>query len=436
MESDGGDPAPAAPARAFGLRAHAEVQRAIAEFLAGRPVIATDAACEPRLVLPVDALSLLDELRWSATGPLALVVSGRRAEALGAHGLRAATLRLPAFATEARVLELACAAGVSDAGPFERGDRVAEAAVELAKLAAFPPRLRGRSRTVRRSTACCVWTRPTCFRTGRHACSLRRVSSAPMPLRAAPDCELTGLPRRVRTELVDDPRRPARHACHRTGAPALGLPDRRRVRGAAVRLRRAAADGAVARLAETGGVLLYLAQEGRGTGLANKMRAYRLQEEGLDTMQANTTLGFEVDERRYEIAARMLQMAGIERVALLTNNPSKLAALVAAGIDVRERIPLLAPVRGGNRRYLETKRSRAGHLIGDAPAAAASWRWPTCPCWIRPPGTGTALDDRGAGDPRWCRAASSSCRCLPDWCRTRPSCCTVRRGCCCSRSRC
>jgi GTP cyclohydrolase II len=114
-----------------------------------------------------------------------------------------------------------------------------------------------------------------------------------------------------------------------------------------------------------GGLLLYLTQEGCGIGLANKMRAYRLQDEGLDTIDANTTLGFERDERRYEAAAQMLRSAGFERVALLTNNPSKVDALRAAGIDVRERIPLLAPVRGGNRRYLETKSRRAGHLIGD-----------------------------------------------------------------------
>ena len=374
MESDGGDPAPAAPARAFGLRAHAEVQRAIAEFLAGRPVIATDAACEPRLVLPVDALSLLDELRGLATGPLALVVSGRRAEALGAHGLRAATLRLPAFATEARVLELACAAGVSDAGPFERGDRVAEAAVELAKLAQLlPAAVAGPLADgttidgLLRVDAADVLS----YRAG-HARSLRRVSSAPMPLRAAPDCELTVF----RDEFGQS-----------WSMIRVGRPDTRAT--VPVRLHSACLTGdAFASLrcdcgdqlqmalsaiqSRGGGVLLYLAQEGCGIGLANKMRAYRLQEEGLDTIDANTTLGFEVDERRYEIAARMLQMAGIERVALLTNNPSKLAALVAAGIDVRERIPLLAPVRGGNRRYLETKRSRAGHLIGDAPAAAAS----------------------------------------------------------------
>jgi GTP cyclohydrolase II len=121
-----------------------------------------------------------------------------------------------------------------------------------------------------------------------------------------------------------------------------------------------------------GGVLLYLAQEGCGLGLANKMRAYRLQDDGLDTLDANTALGFETDERRYDAAARMLRAVGIERVALLTNNPSKLAALRAAGLDVGEPIPLLAPVRGGNRRYLDAKRRRAGHLNGDVALSSGS----------------------------------------------------------------
>src|SRR5205085_5403912 len=85
---------------------------------------------------------------------------------------------------------------------------------------------------------------------------------------------------------------------------------------------------------EGGGVILYLEQEGRGVGLANKIRAYALQDDGLDTVDANTTLGFEDDERDYSVAARMLQMLGCTRVQLLTNNPAKLAGLADAGIEV------------------------------------------------------------------------------------------------------
>ena len=117
-------------------------------------------------------------------------------------------------------------------------------------------------------------------------------------------------------------------------------------------------------------MLIYMRQEGRGIGLPAKIHAYKLQEQGLDTVDANTTLGFDADERRYDAAAAMLRAVGITEVALLTNNPSKLAALRAAGIDVRERLPLLAPVGARNRGYLEAKRRRAGHLMGDVPLRA------------------------------------------------------------------
>jgi GTP cyclohydrolase II len=112
-----------------------------------------------------------------------------------------------------------------------------------------------------------------------------------------------------------------------------------------------------------GGVLLYLDQEGCGIGLANKMRAYGLQDRGLDTIDANTTLGFASDERRYDAAARMLELLGIGRVSLLTNNPAKLTGLAEYGIEIAGRIPLLAPVNATNQRYLDAKAKRAGHLL-------------------------------------------------------------------------
>jgi GTP cyclohydrolase II len=107
---------------------------------------------------------------------------------------------------------------------------------------------------------------------------------------------------------------------------------------------------AIARVKERGGIILYLEQEGRGLGLANKMRTYRLQDSGLDTVDANVTLGFEDDERDYRIAARMLQLLGCRRVVLLTNNPAKLDGLAGAGIEVCGCMPLHAPVNAENRR--------------------------------------------------------------------------------------
>jgi GTP cyclohydrolase II len=114
---------------------------------------------------------------------------------------------------------------------------------------------------------------------------------------------------------------------------------------------------------EGGGVILYLEQEGRGLGLANKIRTYQLQDSGLDTVDANTVLGFDDDERDYGVAVRMLQVLGCTRVRLLTNNPAKLDGLSQAGIDVSGRVPLQGPINSDNRRYLTAKATRAGHKL-------------------------------------------------------------------------
>lgn len=111
------------------------------------------------------------------------------------------------------------------------------------------------------------------------------------------------------------------------------------------------------------GVLLYLRQEGRGIGLEQKIRAYALQEEGLDTVEANEQLGFEADARDYAIAAQMLRDIGVRACRLLTNNPRKVSGLETYDIDITERVPLVRPPTSHNRRYLETKRAKLGHLI-------------------------------------------------------------------------
>ena len=129
---------------------------------------------------------------------------------------------------------------------------------------------------------------------------------------------------------------------------------------------------ALARLQEPGGgIILYLAQEGRGLGLANKMRTYKLQDGGLDTVDANTTLGFDDDERDYGVAARMLQMLGCNRVVLLTNNPAKLDGLAESGIEIAGRMPIETPINSDNRRYLTAKASRSGHRLEYLVAALA-----------------------------------------------------------------
>jgi GTP cyclohydrolase II len=111
-----------------------------------------------------------------------------------------------------------------------------------------------------------------------------------------------------------------------------------------------------------GGVLLYLRQEGRGIGLANKLRAYALQDRGLDTVDANRRLGFADDERNYGMAAAMLRALGIDRVRLLTNNPNKVSGLEGEGIEVVERVAHHMPTNPHNADYLATKKRRSGHL--------------------------------------------------------------------------
>ncbi len=121
---------------------------------------------------------------------------------------------------------------------------------------------------------------------------------------------------------------------------------------------------AVGRIAEQGGgILLYLAQEGRGIGLANKLRAYSLQDTGLDTVDADQVLGFAADERRYEVAAQMLRDLGVGEIDIYTNNPEKISAMVEKGIKVKGRTELQGQMNQHNERYLTAKATRAGHLL-------------------------------------------------------------------------
>ena len=114
---------------------------------------------------------------------------------------------------------------------------------------------------------------------------------------------------------------------------------------------------------EGNGILLYLNQEGRGIGLANKMRAYHLQNIGFDTVDANHRLGFEDDERDLEIAAKILKSLGVSTVKLLTNNPKKIELLTNNGISVKERVPLVVSMNPNNENYLKTKAKKSGHLF-------------------------------------------------------------------------
>ena len=121
------------------------------------------------------------------------------------------------------------------------------------------------------------------------------------------------------------------------------------------------------------GVLIYLRQEGRGIGLMNKIRAYSLQERGYDTVEANHRLGFRNDLREYGVAIRVLKTIDMKSIALITNNPGKIEALMKGGLTVARRIPLVIPPNPFNRVYLRTKETRLGHLLAEEdPAVLAA----------------------------------------------------------------
>jgi 3,4-dihydroxy 2-butanone 4-phosphate synthase/GTP cyclohydrolase II len=126
--------------------------------------------------------------------------------------------------------------------------------------------------------------------------------------------------------------------------------------------------------AEGAGVLLYMRQEGRGIGLLNKLKAYKLQEQGLDTVDANLKLGFPPDLRDYGIGAQILKDLGVRKMRLLTNNPRKIKGLEGHGLEVVERVPLQMKENEDNARYLHTKQEKLGHLLNfeKAPAPGKS----------------------------------------------------------------
>ncbi len=113
------------------------------------------------------------------------------------------------------------------------------------------------------------------------------------------------------------------------------------------------------------GVVVYMRQEGRGIGLANKLKAYKLQEEGKDTVEANEALGFKADLRDYGLGAQILVDLGVRQMKLLTNNPKKIIGLGSYGLEIVDRVPIEIPSNENNAGYLETKRKKLGHMIGE-----------------------------------------------------------------------
>jgi GTP cyclohydrolase II len=374
----------------FGEPEQVAVERALAEFRSGRPVIITSGA-DAGAILPVDGMTdaVLASFRLlCAPGRPYLLVTARRARALGVEAAGPSGLAIGDLPDAAAIFSLAADAQVTRHLDVVPAGAIAGAAIELAKLAQrLPALLVGDGRTaaahapakrepVRRpehapldNTFACE--PPLMTVTADAVAQFRRAAIDSLAVAAEATIPLNG-------------GLPARFVIFRDGsggtpvAVIVGKPDL--AQPVPVRLHSACLTGDVfgsrrcdcgdqLRLAlpqleqHGGGIILYLEQEGRGLGLANKIRTYQLQDAGLDTVDANTVLGFDDDERDYGVAVRMLQVLGCTRVRLLTNNPAKLEGLSQAGIDVSGRVPLQGPVNSDNRRYLTAKATRAGHQL-------------------------------------------------------------------------
>jgi GTP cyclohydrolase II len=359
----------------LGKPEHVAVERGIAEFRSGRPAIITRSGVAA-LALSVDGMTdtrLAAFRRLCAPVEPHLVITDRRAQALGLPSTGATGLAV-AGDDAAAIVSLAADPRVERGFEVVQAGPAAEAAIELAKLAQRMPAL------LVADAAKAEPCDPPLITVAADAITrFRRTAIESLAVAAEADVPLNG---GVSARFVifrdaiggssvavivgsPDLREPVPLRLHSACLTGDVFGSRRCDCGDQLRL-------ALRRLEEQGGgVILYLEQEGRGLGLANKMRAYQLQDAGLDTIDANSALGFDDDERDYGIAVRMLQILGVKRVKLLTNNPAKLDGLAHAGIEVSGRIPLHGPVNADNRRYLTAKATRAGHKLDHLLAALA-----------------------------------------------------------------
>lgn len=360
---------------AFGAPDLVQVNRAVAEFRAGRPIIVAGTP-ESLIAFPVEHL---DKPRWAGLARLIapaapfLVVSAQRARALGLPAAGPVKLALAPGMDAERIVLLATEAGIAadpDSEPLAGGPcaGAATAAIALAKMAQALPAVVAAPLPAGPDPDAPLCVVPAAavdqFRAALPA-SLKLTAQCDVPLHgeiAARFMVFTDMLGATQTAVVvgePDVAEPVPVRLHSACLTGDVFASGRCDCGDQLRL-------ALARLQKAGGgIVLYLAQEGRGLGLVNKMRAYRLQDAGLDTLDANTTLGYEHDERDYLIAARMLEMLGCHRVLLMSNNPAKISGLAAAGIEIAGRVPLVTPVTPHNRRYLAAKAERAGHRLGE-----------------------------------------------------------------------
>lgn len=344
-----------------------DVARAIDALRRGWPVAVGEISFLAIETADADGLAAFD----GDEAPASLLISGNRAATLKLTNQREALPDAPVLIRRSPWIDLDAATAIADPaldlatplkGPFQTAPLcsppTAIAALRLARLAGLLPALFTRSDgpAEARVSADDVMT----FGTGA---DLRVVSRARLPNAYAGQGEIIAFRADGDT---------AEHVALVIGAPGGDAP--------LVRVHSECLTGdalgslkcdcgpqlgdALAAIAAAGwGILLYLRQEGRGIGLVNKLRAYALQDQGFDTVDANLRLGFQDDERDFAVAARMLEKLGQTRIRLLTNNPAKVTVLAAEGIDVVEQVPLKAGEGAHNRAYLATKRDRSGHQL-------------------------------------------------------------------------
>jgi len=367
-----------------GRRALVAVDRAIAELRRGAPVVVGDGAAAA-VVLAAETVEREVMKRLLALGGAGawLALTPQRAAALGLPPSGGAVAMLPVGLPTAAEALRQLADPTAESGPFPlpapansagepRAIAYAQAAIELAKLARLLPAvvlgmLAAGVDTLGLAAAEDILTVSIGEIAGYEtlaARSLAQVGEARVPLAGAEATRIVAF-------------RPAdggiEHLAIVIGTPNAEEAVLTRLHSACLTgdllgsLRCDCGDqlqGAIAEIARQGaGLLLYLAQEGRGIGLVNKLRAYRLQDRGADTVEANLQLGFDADERIYLPAAEMLRQLGFPAVRLMTNNPAKVAGLARSGITVVERVPHVFPSNRHNEGYLETKATRFGHMF-------------------------------------------------------------------------
>jgi GTP cyclohydrolase II len=343
-----------------------DVARAIDAFRRGWPV-----AVDQRLFLPIETADEATLAAFDGDAPAHLVISGNRAATLKLTNQREAVPSAAVQICRSSWIDLAVATAIADPaldlatplkGPFRSeplgAPETEAAALRLARLAGLLPALF----VAEQGDAEARVSSADVHAFGRGA-DLRIVSRARLPNRFSDRGEIVAF--RSDGDTIE-------HVALLIGAPA-GAPPLVRVHSECLT---GDAFGslkcdcgpqlgeALEAIAAAGwGVLLYLRQEGRGIGLVNKLRAYALQDQGFDTVDANLRLGFDDDERDFSVAARMLKLLSQPRIRLLTNNPRKVQALEAEGIEVAERVPLRIEAGEHNRLYLATKRDRSGHQL-------------------------------------------------------------------------